>query len=213
MTQKLPLAIVGVAGRFADAEDRHVYWKNILSDHYSIRPMPADRFQRDLYFDREVGAYGKSYCEYGGLLDDVPFDPSYFRIPPKVAASTDVAQLWALQVALETIHDAGREPKDLHGTQCGVFIGHARGSMLTSDMAFGTAVEGMTASLAEDKNAHDQILSLRNTVISDVHQRYPKRTEDGGTGTIASALAGRISSSFGWTGQHMVVDARSSNWS
>jgi acyl transferase domain-containing protein/NAD(P)-dependent dehydrogenase (short-subunit alcohol dehydrogenase family) len=206
VSQEIPLAVVGVAARFADASDRQSFWQNIVADRYSIRPMPADRFQRDLYFDPEIGAYGKSYCEFGGLLDQVPFDPQYFRIPPKVARATDVAQLWALQVALETIQDAGREPDDLRGKHCGVFIGHARGSMLTSDMAFGTAVEGMTAAL-DNQKLPPHVLENSAAIIEQVHQLYPKRTEDGGTGTIASALAGRISSSFGWTGQHMVVDA------
>jgi len=48
---------------------------------------------------------------------------------------------------------------------------------------------------------------VRAQVIDEIHGRYPKRTEDGGTGTIASALAGRIASAFGLTGRHMVVDA------
>ena len=206
MSQKIPLAVVGVASRFPDATSRHGFWENIINDHYAIRPMPADRFHRDLYFDAKVGAYGKSYCDLGGLITDVPFDPRYFRIPPKVAASTDIAQLWALQVALETIQDASLEPEQLRGKHCGVVIGHARGSMLTSDMAFGTAVEGMTASL-DQTNLPTVLKNHRKAVIDEIHQRYPRRTEDGGTGTIASALAGRIASSFGWTGPHMVVDA------
>ena len=82
------------------------FFENILADRYSIRPMPADRFQRELYFDPRIGAYGKSYCDLGGLIHDVPFDAKFCRIPPKVAAATDIAQLWALQVALETIQDA-----------------------------------------------------------------------------------------------------------
>ncbi|MEE2904004.1 MAG: C45 family autoproteolytic acyltransferase/hydrolase [Myxococcota bacterium] len=207
MKHSTPLAIVGVAGRFPGAPDRNVFWKNILRDHYAIKKMPSDRFHRERYFDPEIGAYGKSYCELGGLIDEVPFDTKYFRIPPKVLASTDIAQLWALQVALETIIDAGRTPEDLKGHHCGVFIGHARGSMLTSDMAFSTAVEGIIEQAKRLENCPSSIHRHEATVVDQIHGHYPKRTEDGGTGTIASALAGRITSTFEWTGPHMVIDA------
>ena len=73
MKHSTPLAIVGVAGRFPGAPDRNVFWKNILRDHYAIQKMPPDRFHRERYFNPEIGAYGKSYCELGGLIDEVPF--------------------------------------------------------------------------------------------------------------------------------------------
>ncbi len=206
VTADVPLAVVGLACRFPGARDRDTYWRNVLDDVYSIAPMPASRFHRERYYDPEVGAYAKTYSELGGLLEERPFDPSAFRIPPKVAAATDVAQLWALEVARDTLADAGLAPDGLAGEDCGVIIGHARGSMLTSDMAFGTAIEGLVPALDRVPGLADAA-TVRTRTVAAIHAAYPQRTEDGGTGTIASALAGRIASSFGLTGKHAVVDA------
>ena len=203
----MPLAVVGVACRFPGAADVDAFWRNVLDDVYAIAPMPDERFHRDRYFDPEIGAYGKSYCELGGLIEPPPFDGRAFRMPPKVVEQTDIAQLWALQVAKETLADAGFEQDALVGRDVGVIIGHARGSMLTSDMAFGTAIEGVLAHLDDVDGLNGDLGAIRRAVVEEIHGRYPKRTEDGGTGTIASALAGRISAAFGLTGRHMVVDA------
>ena len=205
MRADVPLAVIGVACRFPGAPDKQTFWNNIVADVYSIRPMPPERFHRERYFDPEVGAYGKSYCDLGGLLDEHPFDGTTFRIPPKVVESTDIAQLWALEVARDTLADAGFDQDGLKGRNCGVVIGHARGSMLTADMAFSTAVEGMVRTL----DGHPDLVSAATckSAVDAIHGAYPRRTEDGGTGTIASALAGRISSTFELTGRHMVVDA------
>ena len=136
MREEQPIAVVGVGCRFPDAPNPGAYWDNILRDVYSIRPMPPSRFNRTRYFDPELGAYGKSYCELGGLIDDHPFDARGIHLPPKVLASTDLAHLWALEVARATLDDAGFEPGQLAHQNVGVIIGHARGSMMTADMAF-----------------------------------------------------------------------------
>ncbi len=200
-----------MACRFPGAADSQQYWKNILGDVYSIAPMPASRFHHARYFDPEVGAYGKSYCDLGGLIDDHPFDARAFRMPPKTLESTDIAHLWTLQVARATLENAGLDPFALQGANVGVIAGHARGSMLTADMAFGTAVEGMLEALNDSEQLRslglEGLKDLKDRVIKAVHDRYPKRTEDGGVGTMTSAAAGLITNTFGFTGRHMVVDA------
>lgn len=200
-----------MACRFPGANDAERYWQNILQDVYSIAPMPAERFQADRYFDPEIGAYGKSYCRLGGLVDELPFDARAFRMTPKSVQSTDIAHLWALEVARATLQDAGYDPFELDGKNVGVVVGHARGSMMTADMAFGTAVEGLVQSLQDSPTLAalgvDRLAELQKDVVRRIHARYPRRTEDGAVGSMTSALAGLISNSFGLTGRHMVVDA------
>ncbi len=204
----VPIAVVGLACRFPGANDADTYWENILKDVYSIAPLPPERFHEARYFDPEIGAYGKSYCMLGGLVDPPTFDPAAFRMPPKVVASTDEAHLWALDVARCTFEDAGYDLAAIEGANIGVVIGHARGSMLTSDMGFATAVEGMLPALRDVPALRELSLpELERRVVRAIHDRYPKRTEDGGTGTMTSALAGLITNTFGLTGRHMVVDA------
>ncbi len=211
MTWTNPIAVVGMACRFPGANDTAQYWQNILSDVYSIAPMPAERFNAGRYFDPEIGCYGKSYCQLGGLVSEHDFDARAFRMTPKAVASTDIAHLWALEVARATLLDAGYDPFALQGKNVGVVVGHARGSMMTADMAFGTAAEGLVRSLSDSTALKDlglcELADLKDDVVRRIHDRYPRRTEDGAVGSMTSALAGLVSHSFGLTGRHMVVDA------
>jgi acyl transferase domain-containing protein len=202
------IAVVGMSCRFPGANSSEAFWENITRDVCSIRELPPSRFHASRYYDPEIGAYGKSYCKIGGLVDPPPFDPAAFRMPPKVVASTDECHVWALEVARQAFVDAGYDPFALEGQNIGVIVGHARGSMLTSDMGFATAVEGMIANLRDVKGlAGANVSELQKKVVRTIHDRYPKRTEDGGTGTMTSALAGLITNTFGLMGRHMVVDA------
>ncbi|MBI2378206.1 MAG: acyltransferase domain-containing protein [Deltaproteobacteria bacterium] len=206
-----PIAVVGLACRFPGASDADRFFSNVLADVYSIAPLPPDRFHSERYYDPELGAYGKSYSRLGGLVEPRPFDATFFRMPPKVVEATDVAQLWALDVAKEVIIDAGFEPDALTGRDVGVIVGHARGSMLGPNLSFSVGVEGMVRGIRGAPSlagkSEKDLLALERQVVEAIHAKYPVRDEDGGVGTIASALAGRISSAFGLTGRHMVVDA------
>src|SRR5262249_19637214 len=106
---------------------------------------------------------------------------------------------------------AGMAPFRIAGTHCGVILGNAKGSMLSGDMAFGTAIEGLLTALDKTGWYRQLPASIRERVrrraIDSVHGRYPARTEDGGPGTITSAVAGLITNVFGLAGRHMVVDA------
>ncbi|MEQ8568537.1 MAG: C45 family autoproteolytic acyltransferase/hydrolase [Deltaproteobacteria bacterium] len=211
MADETAIAVVGMACRFPGAADEHAYWDNVLNDVYAIAPMPAERFDRARYYDPEIGAYGKSYCDLGGLVDEHPFDSTAFRMPPKVVENTDVAHLWALECARATLEDAGYDPFALTGANVGVIVGHARGSERSSNIAFSTAVEQMVQALDDAPTLAalglDRLADLKAEIVERVHTHYPRRTEDGAVGAMTSALAGLVANSFGLTGRHMVVDA------
>lgn len=208
MVEEGALAVVGMACRLPGAEDPAALWQNVLADRCAIGPMPAERFHRERYFDPEIGAYGKSYSAIGGLLEE---RADLTGIPQEVTRAADVAHLWALEVARETFEDAGVEPGALRGRRAGVIIGHARGSMLTSDLAFGTAVEGLAGAIDRVPALAAASGSMRSLLtrqaIDTIRRRYPTRGGADLYATLASALAGRISAAFGLDGRHCVVDA------
>lgn len=196
------IAVIGLGCRFPGAADPDALWRNVANDVCSIGPLPPERFNRRRYFDPQIGAYAKSYCAIGGIIEDHPFSSQRItHLSPRALESTDVAHLWALEVAEQALNDARIEPASLFGKNAAVIIGHARGSMLTANMAFATAVEGMLDGV-------DQLPpEVRRRAIDMLHARYPLRTEDGGTGSMASGCAALVAHSFGLTGRHMVVDA------
>lgn len=200
MLRPSPLAIVGLGCRLPDAPDVGQYWKNILEDRSAIRPVPESRLNRRLYYSSEVGAYGKSYSELGGTIETLPFEPARLGLGAADLETNDIAQLWALDVAARTFEDAGFDRDRTRGLGCGVFIGHARGSMLSSDLVLGTAVDGLVHEL------HGLDAKTRAKIVELAHQRYPERRDDG-LGTLPASMAGRISRYFGLSGRHMIVDA------
>src|SRR5581483_7532628 len=81
------------------------------------------------HFDPEPGRPGKSYSRWGGFLDDVDrFDPLLFHITPKEAEGMDPQERLFLEVAWETLEDAGHTRRSLSATRrVGVFVGVMNG--------------------------------------------------------------------------------------
>ena len=107
------IAVIGISGRFPDAEDVNQFWENLIAGKDSVREIPPDRWDAD----------GLS-CKYGGFLSDIDrFDPLFFGISPKEAELADPQQRLFLQEAWHALEDAGYSPEELDGKKCGVFAG------------------------------------------------------------------------------------------
>lgn len=207
MRKDAAIAIVGMACRLPGARSTTEFWENVVADRCSIRPLPPDRFHHERYYHPEVGAYGKSYSSIGGIVDDFEIDAQRLgQLDAAAAQSFDVAHRWALDVARATFEDARVDPAGLRGKNVGVLIGHARGSMLTSDLAFATAVEGI-ARTAPGMGPLGATPAVLAEALELIRRRYPTRTGGDLKRTLAGGLAGRIALSFGLSGRHAVVDA------
>jgi len=117
------IAIVGMSGRYPEAGNLSEFWENLKSGRDSISKMPESRFDRKtlqkLFPDQDLLPE-----EWGGFLDDIDkFDPLFFNISPREAAIIDPQERMFLEVAWESIEDAGYAPKHLKGETVGVFVG------------------------------------------------------------------------------------------
>ncbi|HEY9760972.1 MAG TPA: type I polyketide synthase, partial [Trichocoleus sp.] len=119
-----PIAIVGLGCRLPGAENPQAFWELLCEGRDAIREVPPERWDIDAFYDADPGAAGKSYCRWGGFLDNVDrFDPEFFGIAPREAPYMDPQQRLLLEVVWEALEDAGIVPQQLSGSRTGVFAG------------------------------------------------------------------------------------------
>ncbi|MCG5436901.1 polyketide synthase [Micromonospora foliorum] len=109
-----PVAVIGMAGRFAGAGDVAQFWTNLVDGVESVR-RTGERPRPGGVDDGEfVGAVGK--------VDGVDlFDADHFRVPPAEAVTLDPQQRILLEVAAEALDDAGYAGE--RDAVVGVFVG------------------------------------------------------------------------------------------
>ncbi len=127
-----PIAIIGMACRYpGGVEDPEALWRLLDGAVDAVADTPADRWDRDAYFDPTPGTPGKMITRKGGFLAQVDrFEPEFFGIAPREAATLDPQQRLLLETAWEALERAGQAPDGLVGSETGVFVG-----ITTSDYA------------------------------------------------------------------------------
>ncbi|WP_407711722.1 SDR family NAD(P)-dependent oxidoreductase [Bacillus inaquosorum] len=117
------IAVVGMAGQFPDAPDLHSFWEHLKKGHDGVHELPANYLDQGKYYDK-VKQPGKTYSKWGGILAEKnAFDPLFFNISPREAASMSPHQRLILQESWKALEDAGYNPKSLAEVPVGVFIG------------------------------------------------------------------------------------------
>ncbi|MGP3781700.1 beta-ketoacyl synthase N-terminal-like domain-containing protein [Bacillus sp. 4A_MP3] len=92
VTEREDIAIIGMSGRYPQAENLQEFWKNLSEGTDCITEIPNDRWDHSLYYDADKDKEGKTYGKWGGFLKDVDkFDPQFFSISPRDAKLMDTA--------------------------------------------------------------------------------------------------------------------------
>jgi acyl transferase domain-containing protein/NAD(P)-dependent dehydrogenase (short-subunit alcohol dehydrogenase family) len=118
------IAIVGLAGRYPDADSVDELWEHLLAGRDLIREVPIDRWDHTRFYDPQQRKRGKAYTRWGGFLRDVAaFDPLAFGIAPSEARFMDPQERLFLEICAETLADAGYARRALRGRRVGVFVG------------------------------------------------------------------------------------------
>ena len=119
-----PIAVVGFGCRFPGGDAPNAFWQLLRGGFDAVSEIPADRWDVDRFFDPNPEAVGKMYTRRGGFLRQVDlFDPQFFSISPREAVGIDPQQRLLMEIAWETLEDAGQPPELLETGRTGVFVG------------------------------------------------------------------------------------------
>ena len=158
-----PVAVVGMAGKFAQSPDLEAFWRNIAQGRDCIVEIPAERWDIDLYYQEGEAAPGKTYSRWMGVVDDYDrFDAAFFNISPREAKSMDPQQRLFLQACWHSIEHAGYNPRSLAGSRCGVFVGCAASDYHQLSRSEQLSGQGFTG-------ASPSILAARISYLLDLH--------------------------------------------
>jgi acyl transferase domain-containing protein/NADPH:quinone reductase-like Zn-dependent oxidoreductase/acyl carrier protein len=115
------VAIVGISCRFPGANNLEEFWKVLIHGQDVIRSVPEGRWTPEkcplLWDDLKKTKGGFLNCN----IED--FDAKLFEMSPKELGYMDPQQRLTLQVAWESLEDAGIDPSSLHSKHTGVFAG------------------------------------------------------------------------------------------
>jgi acyl transferase domain-containing protein len=101
MTRHAPVAIVGMACRFAGGADSDAaYWNLLARSGNAVAPIPACRWDHARWVSDDASAPGRTTQAAGGFLPDIDlFDAGFFGIAPREAVQMDPQQRLALELA------------------------------------------------------------------------------------------------------------------
>lgn len=118
------VAIIGMAGRYPQADRLDDFWANLLAGKDCIERRPLARFGEVLPRSHA----GIPAERWGGFINNIDtFDSLFFGISPREAAALDPQERLFMEIAWETLEDAGYSPEGLAqqdpSRKIGVYVG------------------------------------------------------------------------------------------
>ena len=165
--EQTALAIVGMSCRLPGADSIDAYWRLISEGRCAIAQLPANRFDRELYYHVEKGVRGKSYTSLGALATW----PDCDFLPQDKKGGTDPAHVSFCQVAAEAFRDAGLDPNVTSERTTGVYVGHTSGTAWNGAIAHASLIE-QTAGWLRDVEGYDEVAgSQSEQIIVEIVER------------------------------------------
>ena len=197
-----PIAIIGMACIFPEAQDLASFWNNILNGVDAIsEPVPDWGAERYL-------AAGRIRTQRGGFLRDLyRFDPREFGIMPNSVDGGETDQYLALRVARDALADAGYLRADANHHATGIVLGHSaylhRGqvTVIQNNIVLDQTMDLLRVALPHAGDAAlDEIREL-------LRKKLPPTTADNAPGLVPNMMTGRIANRLNLRGPNYVLDA------
>ncbi|MDL2081658.1 SDR family NAD(P)-dependent oxidoreductase [Streptomyces sp. GXMU-J15] len=152
------IAVVAIGCRFpGGARGPEEFWQLLADGVDAIGAPPADR------------GWQADGIEGGFLYDAAEFDPDFFGISPREALAMDPQQRLLLEISWEALERAAIDPRSLHGSRTGVFVGtnyqgYGSAAHAVPEDAQGQLLTGHAASVASGRVAY--VLGLEGPAVT-----------------------------------------------
>lgn len=204
MTNKCPIAVVGVSALFPGSSDLTGFWRDILAGTDQVREIPESYWLIDDYYNSDQKAEDKTYGRRGAFVDAVDFDCIEHGILPSQVQDVDTVQLMALIVAQSVLRDAAKgDFAYVDRERMSVILGVAGGTEQLVQMGARLQRPVWLKSLREAGIAEDKA----QDICQRIADHYVPWSEASFPGLLGNVVAGRIANRFDLGGTNCVVDA------
>ncbi|MBW1940316.1 MAG: nitronate monooxygenase, partial [Deltaproteobacteria bacterium] len=207
------IAVIGMGCIYPDAHDTQVLWDNILSKKYSIKQLPKNRCDTDLYYDEDKTAEDKSYTQIAGVIDDFEFDYEKYGYTKEKAENLSRTQQMILETAYQALADTGYIDENLRirenlRKRTAVIVGTCLANELSYDLQLKYYYPEIKFNLDQIDAFKSLDLAQRETFLEELKSRlYQGSAYDPAHGVTLNIEASRIAYHMGIEGVNYVVDA------
>ena len=203
-----PIAVIGMAALMPDAVSIEEFWQNIINAHVSIKEVPGDRWDPEIYWeDGSPGniAEGKTYSKIGAFVEGYEFDWRRWRQPPGTLPQIDPCQLWAVTVSAAAIENAGygENGKELDRARTGVIFANALGGENRSESNIRIFSAEMRKIAIDNGVSPEQA----DAMVEQICEGKPRIDEDTMPGELANVVSGRVANLLDLQGPNYATDA------
>ncbi len=211
-----PLAVIGLACRFPDADDPAALLDVVLTGRKCFRRLPPGRVDLADYYQPDLATLDATYSTRAALIEGWQFDCAAFGIEPAAYTAADPTHWLALETTARALAAAGLSAgSGLDRDRTGVIIGNTLAGDTTRANALRVRWPYVRRVLTEALGADDIPASQAGRLLRQAESGYlapfPPMGPDSLAGSMPGTIAGAISSYFGFRGGSHVVDSACSS--
>lgn len=206
-----PIAIVGMACRYPDANSPAELWENVLAQRRAFRRLPPERLRAEDYFASDRNAPDRTYAVQAAVIKGYTFDRRKFKVVGSTFRAADLAHWLALEVAADALADAGfADGCGLPADRTGVVLGNT----LTGEFSRASLMRYrwpyVRRTLEEALNEAGWRTERRRAFLEKLEADYKSPFapvgEESLAGGLSNTIAGRICNHFDLKGGGYTVD-------
>ena len=211
-----PVAVVGLACRFPDADDPAALLEVVLTGRRSFRRLPAGRVDLADYYQPDRATSDATYSTRAALIEGWRFECPAFGIDAGAYSAADPAHWLALETAARALAAAGLPAgTGLDRDRTGVIIGNTLGGDTSRANALRVRWPYVRRVLSEALGGGDIPAGQAGMVLQRAENSYlapfPTIGPYSLAGSLPATIAAGISTYFGFRGGSHAVDSACSS--